>query len=68
MEIGFRSYATTYGTGPFHPAIRDGRDVWYWPNRTFMLEDDAYEAASLAIKDAWDAAQAVAKEWNVIKA
>jgi hypothetical protein len=65
IRIEFATHATSYGTGPFHPAIRAGSDVKYWPNVTFHSEDEAYDFAAKALKDAYDAAASVAREWNI---
>lgn len=57
--------ATSYGTGPFHPAIRNGKDVWYWPNITFASEDEAYHRAVLSLADALQPAFANIAGWNI---
>lgn len=67
MELFFRQYATTYGTGPFHPAIQSDSGVWYWPNITKATEQEAYEHAALALKEAYNAANAISQCWNVYK-
>lgn len=67
LTLDLAAYATTHGQGPFYPAIRRGTSVFYWPNITCKKEDEAYERASLALKDAYDAANAVASQWNVYK-
>jgi hypothetical protein len=68
IRIEFATYATSYGTGPFHPAIRTGSDVMYWPNIIKATEDEAYDFAAKALKDAYDAAASVAREWNIYSA
>lgn len=60
--------ATTYGHGPFHPAIRNGRIVWYWPNITFPKEDEAHEWAKLALAEALQTTIQNVARWNVYKA
>ncbi len=60
-------YATTYGTGPFHPAIRNGREVYYWPNVTFRDENAAYAKACETLADAQEAFNAVVRGWNIYK-
>jgi len=65
VRIEFKTYATSIGNGPFHPAIRTGSDVMYWPNITCMTETEAYDHAAKALKDAYDAANSVAVRWNV---
>lgn len=65
VRIEFQTTATSIGTGPFKPAIRTGVDVMYWPNISFDDEDKAYNFAAKALKDAYDAANAVAQEWNI---
>ena len=59
--------ATTYGTGPYHPAYRSlhGDLTWYWPNVTKETEEEAYKFALRAMKDAEDAAETVAQQWNL---
>lgn len=64
-RISFTTFATSYGSGPFHPAIQTGKEILYWPNRTFETEELAYEAAALALNDAYDAANGVARMWNI---
>lgn len=65
VRIEFATHATSIGTGPFSPALRTGNDVMYWPNVSFDNEDQAYEFAAKALKSAYDAAAAVAQEWNI---
>ncbi len=65
IRIEFRTIASSYGLGPYHPAIRCGTDCKYWPNVTFLTEDQAFDFAAKALKDAYDAAAAVAREWNI---
>lgn len=66
--VEFATVATSYGTGPFHPAIRNGKRVLYWPNITKATEDEAYEFAAKALEDAYGAACEVADNWNVYQA
>ena len=55
------------GDGKFHPAIESAAvGIQYWPNIR-DTEEKAYERAALALKDALDAAEAVARGWNLIK-
>ncbi len=69
VRIEFATQASSYGLGPFHPALRTaGTMVMYWPNITFDNEDQAFDYAALALKRAWDAANAVAREWNIFPA
>lgn len=67
-KIGLSIVATTYGLGPYHPAIRDliTNRVWYWPGISKNSEDAAIKLAILAIKVAKDAAEAVANEWEIV--
>lgn len=69
IRIEFHTHATSYGTGhgtgPYHPAIATGHSIMYWPNVTFTTEDEAYDFAARAMKSAYDAAAAVAREWNI---
>lgn len=66
MKIELAAYATSFGKGPFYPAIGHPNGfVYYWPNRTFKTQEQACEAAALALKDAYDAANAVAAQWNI---
>lgn len=64
-RIELATYATSYGLGPFHPAIRTRLTIQYWPNVSMATEDEAYEYAARALKDAYDAGNAVAQQWNV---
>lgn len=59
---------TSHGTGPFHPAIRNGRNVRYWPNITFKHEHEAYARAVLSLADALQPAIDHVAEWNMIEA
>ena len=63
-------WATTTGSGPFHPAFWAGGDtpVWVWPNMTFDTEEDAEAWAQRMLNDAEQAAEAVAQLWNVVEA
>jgi hypothetical protein len=65
VRIEFTTQASSYGTGPYHPALRTGKATMYWPNITYHTEDEAYDFAAQALKRAWDAAAAVAQEWNI---
>ena len=58
---------TTYGLGPFHPAIRNGYDVWYWPNITFATEDEALHRATLSLADALQPMVDIVASWNIYK-
>ena len=68
-EIDFTAgvQATTYGLGPFHPAIRNGKTVWYWPNITMENEDDAYRHALISLSDACEGFLNVFQQWNIYK-
>ena|SRR5215469_1484441 len=68
VRIEFATYATTYGAGPYHPAITTRYSVAYWPNITFGNEDEAYAYASKALSDAYQAAANVANQWNIVRA
>lgn len=59
---------TSYGIGPFHPAIRNGNRLWYWPNITFPTEDEAYRRAMICLSDAIQPASAVIDRWNIWEA
>jgi hypothetical protein len=61
-------YATTYGSGPFHPAIANDGEVYYWPNITYPTEDEAFTRADKALADAIAAADAVVNGWNIWRA
>ena len=65
IRIEFRTIASSYGLGPYHPAIRRGVNCKYWPNVTFPTEDQAFDFAAKALKDAYDAAASVAREWYI---
>jgi hypothetical protein len=69
MEIDFTAgvIPTSYGPGPFHPAIRNGSRVWYWPNVTFATEDEAYWRALLSLADALQSTIEHVKTWNVVE-
>ena len=55
------------GDGKFHPAIESvAVGIQYWPNIR-DTEEKAYDRAALALKDALDAAEAVASGWNLTK-
>ena len=49
----------------FHPALRSRKRILYWANVREDTEAKAYERARLALKDAFDAAEAVARSWNL---
>jgi len=68
IRIEFRTIASSYGAGPFHPALRTDKDCMYWPNVTFHTEDEAYDFAAKALFHAYDAADQVAREWNIFPA
>jgi hypothetical protein len=66
--ILFRIRPTTYGSGPYHPAILqpDGRrSVWYWSNITLETRGEAYDWAARAIFDAEAEAQLIVNRWNL---
>lgn len=65
MRIVLETVATTYGSGPFYPAIRTGSQFWYWPNITKASVSEAMEFAAKALADAQDAANAIASQWNI---
>lgn len=65
QRIEFRTFATTHGTGPFHPAIRDLGRVMYWPNISFDNEDEAYHWAERALRPLREEANRVALQWNI---
>lgn len=54
------------GHGKFHPGVRRGLEIHYWPNVKCVNEDIAYEHARLAIIDASEAANRIISQWNVI--
>ena len=68
VRIEFATVASSYGAGPFHPALRTGKDCMYWPTITFHTEDEACGFAAKALEEAYDAATAVAEQWNVCEA
>ena len=67
MEIDWTTGAipTSHGTGPFHPAIRNGNQVLYWPNITFGSEDEAYNFAVRSLADALQPTADIIKDWNI---
>jgi hypothetical protein len=69
MEINFNDgvFATSFGTGPFHPAIRNGKQLYYWPNITFATESEAHDRACLSLADALQPTIDVVRCWNVYK-
>ncbi len=69
MEINFYDgvFPTSYGTGPFYPAIRNGKQVYYWPNITFETENEACQRALVSLADALQPAIDHVKGWNVYK-
>lgn len=54
------------GQGKFHPGVKHGLEIHYWPNIKCSNEDMAYERARMAINDAREAANSVISQWNVI--
>lgn len=58
-------WATSYGLSPFHPAVTDDLEVWYWPNVAMFDERAATDWAELALKSARQAARDVMAQWNV---
>lgn len=72
MQLDLACHATSYGSGPFHPAIAKNIglnrfDIYYWPNITFQTEQEAYDRASESLRDVYAAANDVCKDWNVYK-
>jgi hypothetical protein len=72
MEIDLAAYPTTVTAldGKFHPAISRGSlvtPIFYWDNITCATEEEAYERASLALKDAYEAANAISRQWHMLK-
>lgn len=65
QRIEFRTFATTHGSGPFHPAIRDLSRVMYWPNITFDNEDEAHAWAEQALKPLREYVNRQALDWNI---
>lgn len=59
--------ATSYGSGPFYPAIRNGRHIWYWPNITMLTKDEAQQRARYYLADALKSAIERIAEWNIHK-
>lgn len=56
---------TTYGTGPFHPAMRVGAVVTYWPNVTYPTEDEAYAWAKTALEQVMFVPLRDMNAWNI---
>lgn len=56
---------TTYGLGPFYPAISIGSRLWYWHELPHETEDEAYLCAAAFAKEAEDEANHVVSGWNV---
>jgi hypothetical protein len=69
-RIALAMVATSYGLGPFHPAIKSHAtgQIWYWPNITKTTEDEAAEWAKQTLQDAEDAAERIAQTWNIFPA
>jgi hypothetical protein len=75
MEVEMKPNAKSMGSatfqdykGKWHPAIRDGQKLWYWPNISFLKHNTAQALADEYIADAWvdgDKAQAVVDGWNL---
>lgn len=67
MRAKLDMISTTYGPGPFHPAVRDSRgSVWFWPNITYETEDEAVDWANTMLSDAEREAQTVVDLWNIV--
>ena len=49
----------------YHPAIRHGSQVWYWPNITYSTEKGAYDWANSALENIRFGAQSIVDEWNL---
>ena len=49
----------------YHPAVRHGSEVWYWPNVKFSTEKAAYDWANGALEDIRGSAQSIVNEWNI---
>lgn len=64
IDLSRGVWPTSFGTGPYHPAIAQGMSVWHWPD-TFATEQDAYAAACERFGKMQDAAQAVARDWSM---
>ena len=56
---------SAYNSGGWHPAIYTGGKMWYWPNITMSLEEDAVDSAKQAIMGAQMASQGVVSSWNI---
>lgn len=56
---------TRYGSGPFHPAIRNGSITYYWPNITYENEDDAAAWAKKTVDQAYAPVNAIIQGWNI---
>ena len=60
-------WATSYGLGPFHPAIRNGQDLYYWPNITHETEDLARQWAKEVLDSCVLEANYRTEDWNVVE-
>jgi hypothetical protein len=70
MEINWHDGVspTSHGSGPFHPAIRNGKRVLFWPNITFATEDEAARRAVISLADALQPTIDHVAEWNIREA
>lgn len=59
---------TSYGIGPYYPAIRDSvGKVYVWWSVIKASEDEALDYAARAVNDCYEYAREVWKNWNVEK-
>lgn len=64
-RIELLTFATSYGTGPYHPALQTCSRVMYWPNITFENEDAAVSYAQNALDGATQGVEEYADVWNI---
>lgn len=69
LEFSYWPTSVTAADGKsYHPALTRGSErPFYWELITFATEGEAVEHAGLALKDAMDAANDIASQWNLVK-
>jgi len=68
IDIAYGVTPTTFGKGPFHPAVATSTGLWYWPNITYPTEEAAFKRALEIVDGAFAPAQEIVNGWNVAKA
>lgn len=63
--VKLATIATSHGLGPYYPALRTDRLVYYWPNITKPTEDEAIAWAQAALDAVEHAIETITRTWNV---